>query len=516
VFSERLRWIGLTCVLHGACGGTPASERGGGSTGTDPDGGDATEPSAHDGGQGTSGSAGTEASGSPASESSGETGDTVDPPPSNGDELPWDPDQLDRVCERNNQDPIALRLCGISPPSITGMPSLYAALQASVSPSQVGLLGNSTSVSARKVSALNPRVLVNLPFDNDDIGAVAFSRGEQMVELVGYDPVADVLNFYALPFFQACNDDTDGCSLADRYTEAVESDWEKWTLYQDIDVVNTPLDCLTCHQPGGPDSPRLLLNRQSTEPWMHWFPSFAIQTPGDTQSTTVLTPLFAAMHGADETYAGVPIDLILPPAPFAAGIVSQQLLENYWVPHGGPPPPLTALGQPYEFDSAAVEADLAGGSTATWDDYYTEVVAGLRLPIPYHDHDVTDPDKRTAVVDSYNAVVSGAADPDTLLDPADVFAPETEVALSFRPRPDASAEEVLHHVCQRCHNDRLDQTLSRANFNAEHPDALTKMQRATALARVMLPDGAEGKMPPRRFATLEDDALETLADFLSH
>jgi hypothetical protein len=111
-------------------------------------------------------------------------------------------------------------------------------------------------------------------------------------------------------------------------------------------------------------------------------------------------------------------------------------------------------------------------------------------------------------------VLSGAAAPDTLLDPRDVLTEQTEVELGFRPREDASAPEILHHVCQRCHNDELDQTLSRAKFNAERPDELTPSQKTTAISRLMEADGSPHQMPPPRFATLSDAQKQTLIEFL--
>ncbi|MGH1347809.1 MAG: hypothetical protein ACRBN8_40015 [Nannocystales bacterium] len=463
-----------------------------------------------------SGSVGTsgaeETGGGTTSTDTSDTGSPTDPPPNDG--LPWDPEQLARVCERGNQDPVALRLCSADPGQVTSLASLYSVLGLTISPAQVALLGNSMAVSARKVSAINPRVLINFPFDDNTIGAVGYSRGEQMVELVGYDPVADQINLYALPFFQDCNDDV--CSLADLYTETVESGWNAWTLYQDVDMENTAFDCLTCHEPNGPGSERLLLNRQPTSPWMHWFPtSFSFEADGPTQSTLALMPLFEAMHGSESHYGGIPIEELVPPATSAAGIVGEQLLINYWFNLlGGVAPGLNQSGQQHPFDTLAIEADIAAGSTETWDAYYAQVLAGERLPIPYHHHDITDPGRRDAVIESYTGVLAGAP-PESLLDPSDVLSEEAEAALSFRPRADASAEEILHHICQRCHNDSLDQTLSRANFNAQHPEDLTTLQKQAAIARLMMDDHAPGKMPPHRAATLDDEARQTLVDFLS-
>ncbi len=429
------------------------------------------------------------------------------------DELPFDPEQLAKVCARDNGDPIAEALCAEPPPAIDDIPSLYDALGLQITPAHVALLSNSTSLAARSVSVINPRAMVILPFETG-IGAVTFSRGEQVLEMVGYDEGADRLNFYLFTFFRDCNDTEEGCGLAERFTPDIESGWTKWSLYQDVDLENTTFDCNACHQPGGPDSEKLLLVPQAEEPWLHWFPGFAISQPGDTLSSQLLTPLFLEMHGTEESFAGVSVEMLTPPNPMASGIVIQQLIDNYWFPKGGPPAGLTMRGQPHEFDSLAIEADIANGSTATWDDYYADTLTGDRMPVPFHEHDITDATKRAAVVESYQAVLAGTDPPESLVDPRDVLTAQTEAELGHRPRAGASAEEILHSVCQRCHNDELDQTLTRARFNAERPSELTPMQKMAAITRLMEPDDSKYHMPPRRFATLPDAEKQTLIDFL--
>jgi hypothetical protein len=507
-------------IAVAACGDSSGDESGGASEDTAESGDDDDD----DDGTGTSSgdSSGAEVDGSTSSGAAdhGESsdgghdtgGDSHGDP--GADELPFDPEQLAKVCERDNGDPIAVALCSEPLPAIDDIDSLYDALGLQVMPAHFALLSNSTSLAARSVSPINPRVMVIVPFETG-IGAVTFSRGEQVVEMVGYDQGADVLNFYLFTFFRDCNDTEDGCGLAERFTPAIESGWTKWSLYQDVDLENTTFDCNTCHQPGGPGSEKLLLAHQVEEPWLHWFPSFALSQPGDTQTSQIVTPLFLEMHGDEASFAGIPMEMLTPPNPAAAGIVLQQLIDNYWFPKGGPPAELTPRGQPHEFDSLAIESDIANGSTATWDGYYADTLTGDRMPVPYHRHDITDPTKRAAAVESYTAVLAGTDPPESLVDPRDVLSVQTEEELGHRPRAGASAEEILHHVCQRCHNDELDQTLTRARFNAERPSELTEMQKMAAITRLTEPDDSKYQMPPRRFATLPDAERQTLIDFLS-
>jgi hypothetical protein len=518
--TARIGWLGAILVTA-ACGDSSGGDGGDASEGTADDGQDDGSTGASDGSTAgpddDGGDDGSTSGGSSGPGDSSDDGQDTGEDDGHGqpgeDELPYDPDQLARVCERGNDDPIAQALCAEPTPSIDGIDSLYDALGLQIIPAHIAIVGNSTSLAARSTSAINPRVMVLVPFEQG-IGAVTFSRGEMVLEMVGYDQAADALNFYLFTFFRDCNDTEDGCGIAERFTPEIESDWTKWSLYQDVDLENTTFDCNTCHQPGGPGTEKLLLGHQAEDPWMHWFPSISLLTGAETMSSEILTPLFLEMHGDEDHFAGIPVELLTPPNPGVSGIVLQQLFDNYWIPQGGPPPGLTQHGQPHVFDSAAIEAEGASGSTATWDGYYAQTLAGERLPVPHHRHDVTDPDKRAAAVASYTAVLSGAEPPESMLDPRDVFSAQTEEELGFRPREGASAEEILHHVCQRCHNDELDQTLTRARFNAERPDELTAMQKDAALERLMEPDGSKYQMPPRRFATLPDAEKQALIEFL--
>lgn len=509
-----------TCLVAGACG----SDGGAADTGGDPtEGGEATAhgTDAHgssDAGTGadTHGPAdgtGDDSSGDDQGDDHGDDGGG--PPP---DELPYDPDQLAEVCARGNADPIATRLCTDPAPTITSLAELYEALDMVLEPASVAFLSNSTSLAARSVSVINPRVFLRVQPGNGvgiDLGATAFSRGEYVVEMFGYDEAADSLNFYLLTFYPPCLESPEGCDLADRFTPAIESGWDKWSLYQDIDLENTTLDCLTCHQPAGPGTEKLLLMQQGTDPWVQWFPGISIGTGSETASSTELTPLFLEMHGDEAAYGGLPLSLFDFGTPLPSGIVMDQMIEIYWSIKGGPPSGLTPLGQEHEFDSVAIEADIAAGTTTTWDGYFAEYLAGERLPLPFHQHDITDPDARAAAVGSYQGVMAGSEPAEEMLDPRDVVTDDTAVALGFRPRPEADAAEILHSMCQRCHNDRLDQSLSRARFNATRPDELTAEQKLAAIDRLNRAEDAPGHMPPARFATLPDASKQTLLDFLA-
>jgi cytochrome c553 len=68
-------------------------------------------------------------------------------------------------------------------------------------------------------------------------------------------------------------------------------------------------------------------------------------------------------------------------------------------------------------------------------------------------------------------------------------------------------------ACGSCHNDVLDQTLSRARFNI----ALSRMDRAEldlAIARIQQPGSAPGAMPPPGTRQLDPEAKRDLVAYL--
>jgi hypothetical protein len=460
---------------------------------------------------------GTSEGGGPSPDSSGsssgeDTGD--DGPAEEPDELPFDPDQLDRLCDRGNGDRVAQALC--AGPSIAGLADLRAAL--GFAQPFVAMTGNSSSLVARYTSALNPRLIVgqipsSFPPDLHELGAMGFVRGEQFVELVAFDPEADELNFYLLMFEQACNADPDGCGLADLVTPAIEDDWTRWTLYQDIDIVNKTVDCLVCHQPLGPDTPKILRMQELQDPWLHWFPGGIMGTAGapspdpsfPTLSGATLMPIFEEMHADEGGYGSVPIEELR----FTSSGPSLEAFVTTYLNARPLPPELQLMHTDYFVDAATIERDIFFvGESPTWDALYADVVAGSRLPLPSFRVDITDPAMRTAAVASYHAVRNGEADPSTLLDPREVLSDEVMTQMSLMPRPDAQAPEILHHMCSRCHNGNLDPTLTRARFDATALDLVAPQIKELIADRIVREHDDRWLMPPPRFGTLPDWAIE--------
>lgn len=151
------------------------------------------------------------------------------------------------ACTHEAADPIARALCATPAPALHGLVDLYRALDLETPLSQrlTSATTHSLGLSGRITSAINPRVFVFSSYvatpdglTRSRIAVTAFNRGEQMVELVGFDPVARDFNFYLLRFEQACNQF--GCTPADLLTEKIEMNWTRWTLQADRDLEDTP------------------------------------------------------------------------------------------------------------------------------------------------------------------------------------------------------------------------------------------------------------------------------------
>ena len=527
--------MGALGLLLGACegdstgrGGSPGGFGGfgdeAGDDGDDSDGDDDDDDAADDGG----------AADDDDDDDDGEPSDDEpqgEPPP----ELPFDPDQLGEVCARGNGDRVSQALCnGVN---LSSLGELREAL--GFADPFFALTGNSSSLVTSTTSVINPRLIVgdkNVGGDNPAL-AMGFARGEQFVELMGYDPSAGKLNMYLLMFEQACNDTEEGCDVADLVTPSVEQDWSRWTLYQDVDLVNTTVDCLVCHKPLGPGTPTIPRLQEVANSWTHWFPvpppppsgggwgssSSGSGTNGiqvqngnhGTHSSEVLWPIFESMHGGYGSYGSVPIET-LSQAQAGPDIETfvRTTLANMQIPEELQAPGNNVGDEEFFCNSVAME--LEGASNDAWQSSYQRVLDGQRLPLPSHKVDITSHTLRDDAIQSYLDVLAGA-DPDTLVDPRTVVAQERWTEMSLIPRPEADAQEILTHMCGRCHNDKMDPTVSRANFSVGMLDGeLTVAQKQVIADRIQRDSHDKLLMPPPRYGSLpywaKDRVLEWLGE----
>jgi hypothetical protein len=348
-------------------------------------------------------------------------------------------------------------------------------------------------------------VIVKEPAERDDRSFIAlgFARGDQFVEMGVRAPNSDDLALYLLRYEQDCNAAKDGCSLADTLTPATESGWTRFSLYDDDDLQDTILDCRACHQPNGPGTPVQFRMQEFINPWTHWMAAF-----GDGENA--LFSDYKLAHAPDESYAAIPVDFLVAGNPID--------VENFFKNSGGV--------EPSPFPSEIIESEVTAssplqpanndkpGTSATWDALYERAVNGEVIPPPYHDVKITDSEKLARAAAGYKAFMRGDIGAAEFPDLRDVVAESSFADLSWRPKPGLDGRGILIHMCSQCHNDRLDQTLSRAAFNPFHLDTLSRAEKDLAIDRLNRPAQDRFRMPPHLLRDLSDDERNTVIDVL--
>jgi hypothetical protein len=422
-------------------------------------------------------------------------------------DLPTGIDQWTSLCARGYGDLISQKICaGTAPPTLTSLADLRALLGLTIDPNATGaqpnvrmtFLGHSTALPQRHVSAINPRLFV-FTIPNTDGSAnqryqvMAFARGEAFVELVANDPTAgNTLRFFLLRFHPLC-ESTGGCNNADLYTPTIESGWTGWSIYDDGDLKNTTVDCRQCHQPGGPSTNKMMRMQELDGPWLHWFYE---EIP---ENAAMIDNVYLQARPTEQ-YGGVPPAMVHPTRPIAL----QRLLINNGF-----------ANQPNKFDSMTIRAEMAGGSSPTWNAIYANAVNGSQIMVPYYGVPQTDPAKIATAVQAYRDVATGALPRDQLPDLADVFLDSAEPSMSHAPAPGLDGRGILVHMCQHCHNSRLDQTISRARFNVEQLDQLAPSIKQEAIRRLQLDAADIYRMPPKRFHSLSQAEIDLAITALS-
>lgn len=428
--------------------------------------------------------------------------------------LPNGPEQTAQVCARDGDDLVRDVFCGDEPPEIASLQDLREAFGVDLGSvggiNGVAITAHSTSLAARSVSAINPRVIVvQLESPPFELLAMAFARGEQFSEIMVRDRVDRELRFYLVGFRQKCNDDERiGCTPGDLLTPAIEHKWREVTLYGERDLANTVLDCAPCHQPGGPGTPKLIRMQELETPWTHWF--FRSSEGG----RALLADYFAAK--GDEPYASVSAEQIDGAHP---GNLSMLAVFS-----GSSEQPNQFDSQPIEDEVRTSAAEQGGaqpydnsvpGESSTWHAAYRRAKRGEAIAVPYHDVKVTDPDKLVAMTEAYQAFRNGELERDALPDIRDVFPddPQRLAEMGVMTEPGADGEEVLLQACGQCHNDRLDQTLSRANFQADL-EGMSRAAKDRAIERLKLPASDPHAMPPPLLRVLTPEARQRAIEAL--
>ncbi|HKU39901.1 MAG TPA: hypothetical protein VJR89_17195 [Polyangiales bacterium] len=363
---------------------------------------------------------------------------------------------------------------------------------------EIALLGHSTALPGHLISPLNPRAIM--------IGQrvlVAYQRGVQRIEIATLDRNESVYNFYLLSFQQACNTSDAGCSPGDLYTPRIESDWTAVRIQDAEDLKNTPSDCRQCHQRAR-EQPSLLM-RELEAPWTHFMFPIDHRGPLPGVSGGDLTKDYVDAKG-DELYGGIAVP--------GVSSISAFKLEGF-----------VGRDQPLLFDGPRIEDERwpwspsgypsTPGPSPTWEKAYQAFKRGEQLAVPYLEQRVADPDKQAAIASAYRQYLAGELHADDLPDFADIYPddPYVRARIGLQTEPDATPEDALIQACGSCHNDVLDQTVTRARFNI----AVGRMDRAelnVAIDRLQRPKDAPGAMPPPEFRQLPADVRDRLVEYL--
>jgi hypothetical protein len=426
-------------------------------------------------------------------------------------DLPRGAAQRTRFCNGDADDLVVDAFCAQEePPSVGSLGELLELLN--VDPARIdsnagyALTANSTALSMRSVSAINPRILfVRLEASEQELLVVGYARGDTFVEATTRDRLTGELRFYLLLFSLPCEFESE-CTPGDLLTPAVEQNWLSLDPYSEEDLANTVLDCRHCHQPDGPGTEKILRMQELEGPWTHWFSDTTI-------GGQALLDDYAAAKG-DEDFAGLNLEQIRLSEPELLALVVRRT---------------SGQSQPNSFASGRIEAEVRDsaaakggdqptdnsvpGQSETWQVIYESARRGEAIPVPYHDVKVTDPVKLAKMTEAYRAYTDGTLSVDALPDIRDVYPddPERLAELGFATQPGTSAPEALFQACSQCHNDRLDQSISRADFNPALALTSTKAE-SEAIKRLQLPGDDIRAMPPRRLRSLAASVRDDLVD----
>jgi hypothetical protein len=432
-------------------------------------------------------------------------------------ESPYRPLDDREFCGRSREDVVRDLFCQTEPPDVRSLKELqdrlgmtsflgpdgglqgdYYGSSATGAPSSLVLLGHSTALSGRLVSPINPRAILL-----STRTFLAFNRGVQQVEIATRDRRDYVVNFYLVSFEQACNAAPGGCVPGDLYTPRIESDWSRVRIKDDEDLKNTPSDCRQCHQRGL--AKPIILMRELDGPWTHFFMPDSAQIDFPEPSGIDLMRDYLHAKG-DEPYAGMPPDALRN----TVGIT----LENS-----------TDAEQPIIFDGSTILNERWPWSpagylpeavpSATWQRDYEAFKRGELLALPFYAPRATDPDKQARLTAVYQQYLAHEIAAEDLPDLADIFpdAPQLRAEIGLQTEPGATPAQALVQACGTCHNDVLDQTISRARFNI----ALSRMSRAeldVAVQRLTTNPGVPGAMPPSGRRELDAETRDGLIQYL--
>ena len=412
---------------------------------------------------------------------------------------------LVELCQNAGNDRFTQTFCGNNPPTITSLRDLHQALGVD-NANNSACTTNSVSLVKTETSVLNPRC-INFSANGDDVEATAvgYLRAElTFAEVVSRDPVSGELRFFLVDFDLPCELGQNNCTNADYYSESAESNWAQVSFYEDNKLENTILDCTMCHQPGGPNSQKLLRMAETDNSWTHWFRD-------NRDCGQELLADFQAAHAGETRYAGLTLNQVENSDP--------ARLENFVEDNGFQG---AQFGNNF-FNSNQIINQLANnnGVSASWQNAYDARAAADNLTsfggvsMPYRECHQSDParlaDYSEIMVGIRNGTVAAAMMP---------HLPEVnlddEQALrdrSILPKANLSPEQILANACVSCHNSNLNQNISRAKFNAQDLTRNVSSEYDVAIDRLRRLKSDLKRMPPATHMNLTDNEINSLVQY---
>jgi hypothetical protein len=246
--------------------------------------------------------------------------------------------------------------------------------------------------------------------------------------------------------------------------------------------------------------------REYYTPWTHFFGPDQDEPKNFPEPTgSALLRDYLSAQG-DSGYANVPMDVMKHSNP-----LTLELLVD--------------ATQPLLFDSSTIISERWPWSdgayakqpvrSATWDKAFAAWKRGEQLALPFYAARATDVDKQARLSQALQRYRAGEISAAELPDLADTFPddPQLRAEIGLQTDPDSTAAETLIQACGACHNDVLDQTISRARFNI----ALARMdqsERDLAIARITAEPSSEGVMPPRGRRQIAAEKVQELIEYL--
>ncbi|MBJ95561.1 MAG: hypothetical protein CMP23_13950 [Rickettsiales bacterium] len=471
------------------------------------------------------------------------------------DTMPKGSEQLDLLCDRlaagDVQSTIRDVFCGATRPEITNSQQLLEALGLGFY-GPLGLeaqmiwdngnpawaaAGHSAGLSRRSTSSVNPRVIIHTPVASHldptpGFVVVSMARGEPFAEIMTHDPQRDDLDFFMFRFDFGCEDPQD-CSDEERFSDAWESGWSDYTVYDAADLENTTFDCLHCHEHGlrtARAHKRAPLMFQLNSIWMHWLYNVNYFR-GWTDNASDQGPLHHMLEQYVEaratpseplggTFGGIPGGALHASRPKSL----EDLIEANGFGNGFDP-------DTYEPNGAAIgllEDDRARGLIFDhpWEELYELNLNGLLIAPPARGASPFHNGRLEQLISDMSAYRNGNST--NFPDPTDIFRSSDLSAVGTAVHPGLSPPEILVHACTECHHDALNPRLSKSRFKlgaiargrsgsslGDHFSSLDEAQLLMASQRINLPSDHLAAMPPARFRNLTDQEKETVTQWLT-